>query len=220
MSIEEETRKEVDQRIRRLSNEYNDFPIHEERVTNEPDYFEHGREMAKEGWIGDAGVWVTDNADRVLLIRHQGSSDCWGTPGGGHEPGETMEETARREVLEETGTECSITGVLFARRKTIVHESDPDQRLYMLTVEFKADYESGEVTIGDGDILEAKWFAEPPEAVHDFIEGKVEEWDLDDIHINSHCSNCTYESTGSHRTDSTRDWKRERNRTRSITRHR
>jgi hypothetical protein len=63
------------------------------------------------------------------------------------------------------------------RRKTIVLESDPDQRLYMLTVEFEADYENGEISIGDEDILEAKWFAEPPEAVHDFIEGKVEEWD-------------------------------------------
>lgn len=179
MSIEEETRKEVDQRIRRLSNEYNDFSIHEERVTNEPDFFEHGREMAREGWVGDAGAWVTDSVDRVLLIRHQGSPDRWGTPGGGHEPGETMEGTALREVREETGIECSITGVLFARRKTIVHESDPDQRLYMLTVEFEADYESGEVTIGDEDILEAKWFAESPEAVHDFIEGKVVEWETD-----------------------------------------
>jgi ADP-ribose pyrophosphatase YjhB (NUDIX family) len=177
MTIQKKTREEVARRIHRISDKYCDFPIHEETVTNEPDFFEHGLEMAREGWIGDAGTWVTDCDDRVLLIRHQGSPDCWGTPGGGHEPGETMEETAWREVREETGIVCSITGVLFARRKTIVLEPDPDQRLYMLTVEFEADYEMGEITIGDEDILEAKWFAEPPEAVHDFIEGKVEEWD-------------------------------------------
>lgn len=176
MSIEEETRKEVDRRVRRLREAYGDFPIHEETVTNEPDFFERGREMAREGWIGDAGAWVTDSDDRALLIRHEGSSDHWGTPGGGHEPGEAMEETALREVREETGIECSITGILFARRKTIVLESDPDQRLYMLTVEFEADYETGEITIGDEDILEAQWFAEPPKAVHGFIEEKVEEW--------------------------------------------
>ena len=52
----------------------------------------------------------------------------------------------------------------------------------MLTVEFEAEYEGGEITIGDGDILEAAWFSEPPEAVHDFIEEKVEEWNEDKTH--------------------------------------
>jgi NADH pyrophosphatase NudC (nudix superfamily) len=42
--------------------------------------------------------------------------------------------------------------------------------------EFKADYEKGEITIGDEDILEAEWFSGSPEAVHDLIEEKVEEW--------------------------------------------
>jgi ADP-ribose pyrophosphatase YjhB (NUDIX family) len=176
MSIEIKTRKEVNRRVRRLREEYGEFPVHEETVTNEPDFFEHGREMAREGWIGDAGAWVTDSDDRVLLIRHQGAPDQWGTPGGGHEPKETMEETARREVREETGIECSITDVFWARRKTIVLEPDPDQRLFMLTVEFEAEYERGEITIGDEDIVKAKWFSEAPESVHDFLDEQVEEW--------------------------------------------
>jgi ADP-ribose pyrophosphatase YjhB (NUDIX family) len=182
MSVEERTRKEVNRRVSRLGEEYGDFPIHEETVTNEPDFFEKGREMARGGWIGDAGAWVTDDDDRVLLIRHRGSPDQWGTPGGGHEPGETMEETARREVREETGVECSITDILFARHKTIVLDSDQDQRLHMLTVEFEAEYERGEITIGDEDILEAEWFSELPEAVHDLIEEKVKEWSGNKTH--------------------------------------
>ena len=105
MSINEETRQEVNRRLKRLKREYGDFSVKETTVTNEPDFFEHGRQLAKDGWIGDAGAWVTDEQDRVLLIQHRDGPTEWGTPGGGHEPGETMEETARREVREDTGVE-------------------------------------------------------------------------------------------------------------------
>lgn len=174
--IEGKTRKRVARELERLEDEYGSVSLCEETVTNEPEYFEHGRELAREGWIGDAGAWVTDNDDRVCLIRHKGAPDTWGTPGGGHEPPETLAETARREVREETGIECSLTGIYWARQKTVVLKSDPSQRLSMLTVEFEAEYERGTLTISDPDILEAKWFSEPPEIVTDALEGKVEAW--------------------------------------------
>lgn len=52
-------------------------------------------------------VFVADD-DTVLLISGRDPSlaraaEFWFTPGGGAEPGETLEETARREVHEETG---------------------------------------------------------------------------------------------------------------------
>ncbi|XVH31976.1 NUDIX hydrolase [Haloferacaceae archaeon DSL9] len=175
MDIQERTRKEVQRRLNRLRDAYGEFPLDQETVTNEPDFFENGLRLAEEGWIGDAGAWVTDEKDRVLLIRHSDATDRWGPPGGGHEPGESLEETARREVREETGVECSLTEVYWGRQKTIVHENDPDERIHMLTIEFEAEYEGGELEIGDDEILEAKWFAEPPRHVHDMLGDKTEQ---------------------------------------------
>jgi len=111
---------------------------------------------------------VTDDS-RVLLIRHEGAPERWGHPGGGHEPGERIEATARRELREETGVEVTLTDVVYARRKTIVLETDPDQRYYMLTVVFEAEYRGGDIAIGDDEILEAKWFESLPENVNELV---------------------------------------------------
>lgn len=52
--------------------------------------------------LAAAGVFVRDNQGRVLLQR-RGDDGLWATPGGAKELGEALEETARREVMEETG---------------------------------------------------------------------------------------------------------------------
>ncbi|WP_459193412.1 NUDIX hydrolase [Halosimplex sp. J119] len=176
MDVESRTREDVDRRLARLEAEFGEFPVVEETVENEPDFFEAGVEMVEDGWIGDAGAFVTDDENRALLIRHESKPEKWGTPGGGHEPGETMAETARREVREETGIEAELTGVFRVRRKTAVHTDDPDRRFQMLTVWFEGDARGTQIDIGDDEIAEARWFAEPPDAVHDFLEARVADW--------------------------------------------
>ena len=55
-----------------------------------------------------AGVVVTNEDDDVLLLwRHRFITDTWGweIPAGNAEAGESIEDAARREVLEETGWE-------------------------------------------------------------------------------------------------------------------
>ena len=49
-------------------------------------------------------VLVFDERHR-LLLQHRTDDDTWDFPGGYMEPGESAQETARREVREETGLE-------------------------------------------------------------------------------------------------------------------
>lgn len=56
------------------------------------------------------GVLIRDGRGRLLLEKR---SDCglWGIPGGSVEPGESVERTAVREMLEETGFTVRVTGL-------------------------------------------------------------------------------------------------------------
>jgi 8-oxo-dGTP diphosphatase len=80
-----------------------------------PDHWSNGPR------VGARGVIIVDG--RILLLKYQQDDEiAYLFPGGGHEPGETLAETARREVLEETGLTVEI-GRLLA-----VHEYQPSKR--------------------------------------------------------------------------------------------
>ena len=52
--------------------------------------------------LAAAGVLIVDK-DRNLLLQRRSDNGQWGIPGGSMELGETIEQAARREALEETG---------------------------------------------------------------------------------------------------------------------
>jgi len=54
---------------------------------------------------------VTDDDSRILMILRT-DNGYWSIPGGGLKPGETPRQAAAREVKEETGIDCRVTGIV------------------------------------------------------------------------------------------------------------
>ncbi len=61
-----------------------------------------------------AGVIVENDDNGVLLVQEgkEKVEGLWNIPSGGHEPGETIRETAVRETKEETGLKVELTGMV------------------------------------------------------------------------------------------------------------
>ncbi len=165
------TRRAADSRLTALRDEYGEFPVLDVTRINDPEFFEAGVEFFEDGHRGAAGARVVDADRRILLIREARAPDTWVLPGGGHEPGETFAETARREVWEEAGVDCAVTGVWRAIRKRFVREDQPECRGYLVELFFTAEKVGGEAAVHperwdetEGEaVLEVNWFDEVPE---------------------------------------------------------
>ncbi|MCQ9157218.1 NUDIX hydrolase [Acidomonas methanolica] len=95
---------------------------------------------------------------RILLVRRANPPDAgrWGFPGGKIEPGETIENAAVRELLEETGVHAEALRVF-----TAVDAFDYDEhgrlRQHFILIAVLCRWASGQPIAGD-DALEARWF--------------------------------------------------------------
>jgi 8-oxo-dGTP diphosphatase len=71
-----------------------------------------------------SAAFIRDGDGRVLLVRHTYGRLNWELPGGASEPGETLEETALRELREETGLTgraVSLAGLYYKREDDSHH---------------------------------------------------------------------------------------------------
>jgi len=102
------------------------------------------------------GVVVLEG-DRVLLVRRgkPPREGRWSLPGGRQRLGETVRETALREVCEECGCTVRITALLDVVDSLTRDEAGTIQYHYTL-VDFLARWVEGEPAAG-GDVLEAAW---------------------------------------------------------------
>lgn len=66
------------------------------------DYFNDPDAPEVNSVVPSVTVAVRDESGRILLI-HKVDNDLWALPGGGHDPGERITDTAVRETQEETG---------------------------------------------------------------------------------------------------------------------
>ncbi len=105
--------------------------------------------------VGVGVVAVKDG--RVLLIRRgkPPREGGWSLPGGRQRLGETVRETARRELREETGVEATVTALLDVVDSITRDDAGAIAYHYTL-VDFLAEWRDGEARAG-GDAAEAVW---------------------------------------------------------------
>lgn len=93
-----------------------------------------------------------DDQGRLLLVQRGREPQLgrWSLPGGKANPGETFEDAAKREILEETGL-----SILLVRKLGVTTMPSVDDRIYEIH-NFYARVEAGALTAGD-DAAQARW---------------------------------------------------------------
>lgn len=75
------------------------------------DYLNDPEAPAANSVVPAVSAIVPDGDGRILLIRRT-DNNYWSIPGGGLEPGESVRQVTVREVMEETGIACEVTGLV------------------------------------------------------------------------------------------------------------
>src|SRR4051812_16996154 len=105
-----------------------------------------------------AGVLIC-NAAGELLLQRRTDDRLWGIPGGSMELGETTEETARREVQEETGLtvgDVRLFGVFSGPEMYHVYPNGDE--VTIVSIVYRANPVPGQaLTLGD-ESLELRYF--------------------------------------------------------------
>ena len=100
--------------------------------------------------LAPAIIVLIQRGHEILLARgRRFESPIYSTIAGFVEPGETLEEAVLREVKEETG---------IAVKDIRYFGSQPWPFPHSLMVGFTASYASGEIALGDGENVDARWF--------------------------------------------------------------
>lgn len=102
---------------------------------------------------------VVIHEDKILLVLRADppQKGKWAVPGGSVKKGETYQEAAKREVLEETGLVIS-AGDQVHTFEIMERYPDGKIRFHYRVVDVMGDYISGSIKAGD-DAADAGWFS-------------------------------------------------------------
>jgi 8-oxo-dGTP pyrophosphatase MutT (NUDIX family) len=133
-----------------------------------------------------AGCAVLDASGRLLMQHRADGSDAWGLPGGAMELGETIEQAAVRETLEETGVSArpvQLLGVYTGPPHTF---ANGDVVHSVVTVLVAEPLPAGTASAGSDESKDVGWFAldqlperlfEPHHAMlRDLVAGRRGTW--------------------------------------------
>lgn len=106
-----------------------------------------------------AGATVAVLKDSEILLNLRSDTKTWGIPGGAMELGETLEQTAARELREETDLRAErfrLLNVFSGQDFYFVYPNG--DRLYSVAVLYLAEGVTGSAHITDGESVELRFF--------------------------------------------------------------
>lgn len=127
--------------------------------------------------IVGAGLLVVDEQNRLLLIKRT-DNKCWGIPGGSLEPGEVVEQAAKREALEETNLEIgevSLFGVFSGQE--LYYKYPNGDEVYNVSIAYVSRDWRGEIELNE-EHSEWRWFSsdEIPENVSPPVKPVIKQY--------------------------------------------
>jgi 8-oxo-dGTP pyrophosphatase MutT (NUDIX family) len=104
-------------------------------------------------------VLPVDKQERILLARHAGHTDGWGTVGGAVDPGESPAEAAVREAREEIGVDIRLVRLLTVLGGPDYEVTYPNgDRVAYVPAVYEAEIVAGTPAPSDGELSEVAWF--------------------------------------------------------------
>ena len=124
-------------------------------------YIQYLRQFVGHSPILTAGCGsLVFNENNEVLMELRTDFNSWGFPGGAMELGESFEETAKRELEEETGLiidEMKLLEVMSG--KDTYGEYPNGDKLYDITAVFEVRKYRGKLKIGDDESKELRWLS-------------------------------------------------------------
>lgn len=131
-----------------------------------------------------SGVLIIDDENRVLLQKRTFPKDTWGIPGGMMELGETAEETATREIEEETSLKLANLKLFNVYSGSPLYEAENGDQYYTVSTIYKTTDYSGNLKIDAdesetfefraSDQLPERLFPEHRKIINDYFDGCTE----------------------------------------------
>jgi 8-oxo-dGTP pyrophosphatase MutT (NUDIX family) len=120
------------------------------------DYYNDPNAPEPNSVVPSASAIVTDEHGRILLVKRRDNT-LWALPGGGHDIGESIEQTAIREVKEETGLDVEVTRLvgIYTNPAHVVAFTDGEVR-QQFSLCFTTKLRGGELAI-DHESTDIAW---------------------------------------------------------------